>query len=104
MSRERRPPTRDEFVTVSEAAQWMRIREAEAVCLLRRCGLIGRIAGRPRVLWGMVLDAFARGDLDGEPLPGPGGAAALPRIDLGGWWVALFGAGVAGTACAVGAL
>ncbi len=53
------PPQPHEIVSVSRAARHLGIREAEARRELYARGLVTFVCGRPRVVWGQVIAAFA---------------------------------------------
>jgi hypothetical protein len=68
-------------VSVSEAAAWLPVEDAEARRWLHWRGLVKDLSGRPVVVWRAVLDAL---QLDDEPGGGSGApaAVAMPRVSL----------------------
>lgn len=74
-----------DVLTLPEAALALRMRDGRARAWLRASGLVVRVAGVDRVVWGAILEALAaeRG-LDRIPMPPPRRSlSTLPRVALG---------------------
>ena len=68
-----------DVLTVTTAAKALHMREVDARAWLEKRGLVLRVAGRERVIWGDVLVAMRRGDDLSGPVAAPRPHATLRR-------------------------